>query len=108
VITGAQAQRQLAQMRARAIGRYKLTRAKGRVEELVDPNTSNRPGYEVGVSLQYGCRQIRLRLMLGRQWIEVFDFPIGHPWERRFDQLLDGHFGKPAVAGKKTVAGVSR
>lgn len=95
--TGADAQRQLAKMKARAIARYHLATVPGRPEELVDPISRDTPGFPTaGISIQYGCRQVRVRLMEGRTWVSVHDFQIGRIWTSRLDHLLDAHFGGPA------------
>lgn len=85
--TGAEAQRQLARMKARLVARYKLSSVPGRPEELVSPGTSQ------GVSLGYGCKTIRVRLMVGREWVDAHDFQIGEGWSNDLYTLCDRHFG---------------
>lgn len=86
--TGAQAQRQLALYRARVIARYRLRARVGKPDEfemIADPSR--------GVSLAYGCRTVRVRLMDGRRWTEVRDFQVsGNPDLQRLYALLDHHF----------------
>jgi hypothetical protein len=87
--TGSDAQTQLARMKARLVARYRLSAVAGRPEELVRPGTSR------GVSLGYGCKTIRVRLMLGRVWAGSVDFQIHEGWQTKLDELVDEWFGKP-------------
>lgn len=98
---GSQAQRQIAQMRARAIARYLLVAVPGRPEELSQPGTDKR------ISVGYGCGQIRVRTQQGRTWLDWQDYRIvGHEGAsrvgddsphvlvyRQMYRQLDPHFG---------------
>lgn len=86
---GGAAQQQLARMRARLIARYNLEAIPGRPEELI------KPGSVAGVSLGYGCKTVRVRGMIGREWVEslTHDFQIGEGWGNALYALLDLHFG---------------
>lgn len=86
-ITGGMAQRQLAQMKAQATARHRLAVRKGRPDEL------ELPGSNLAVSISYGCRQVRVRLMEGREWVAATDFQPGRPWRQRLNAILDSHFG---------------
>lgn len=97
--TGGLAQRQLAQMKAHMIARHKLATVKGRPEEM------ELPGSGLGVSISYGCRQVRVRLMEGREWLAVADFQPGRPWRDRLNKITDPHFGFQGVP--TTVMGTS-
>jgi hypothetical protein len=87
--TGAEAQRQLAQMKARLIARYKLVAVPGRSEELV------KPGTKLGVSLGYGCKTIRVRAMRGRVWLDdlTVDYQIQEGWGAGLYGQLDQFLG---------------
>lgn len=87
--SGGEAQAQLARMKARLIARYKLEAVPGRPEELAQPGTDRR------VSLGYGCKTIRVRGMVGRNWIDelTHDFQIIEGWSNALYSMLDGHFG---------------
>ena len=85
--TGSDVQRQFARMKARLVARYGLAAVSGRPEELVRPGTSR------GVSLGYGSKTIRVRLMDGRDWIERHDFQIKDTWQPTLDAMCDAHFG---------------
>jgi hypothetical protein len=74
-------------MKARLVARYRLAAVSGRPEELVRPSTSQ------GVSLGYGCKTIRVRLMQGREWVETHDFQIKDDWQDRLDAMCDEWFG---------------
>lgn len=87
--TGSEAQAQLGRMTARLVARYRLTAVPGRTEELI------RPGSPRGVSLGYGCRTIRVRTMLGREWTGWHDFQIGDGWQAALDELVDEWLGQP-------------
>lgn len=87
--TGSDVQAQFGRMKARLVARYQLAAVRGRPEELVRPRTSR------GVSLGYGCKTIRVRLMVGREWQGSIDFQIKDDWQDRLDALCDGFFGKP-------------
>lgn len=99
--TGADAYRQMSVMRARLIARYKLVEVPGRPEEL------RNAGRVLGVSLGYGCKTIRVRAMLGREWIDelTHDFQIREGWGADLYALLDRHFGfvSPMVVTPKPI-----
>lgn len=84
---GSIAQQQIAAYRTKAIARYLLRAVKSKPEELQTFDGAR------GVSIQYGCRQIRVRIMEGRTWLAVADFQIGKPELNRFFDILDAHFG---------------
>lgn len=81
-------QQQIARYKTQAIARYGLRTRKGRPEELELPENP-----VLGVSISYGCRQVRVRLMDGRDWIASADFRIGKMDLARFTAILDAHFG---------------
>ena len=85
--TGAQAQAQIAQMRAHMIARYRLTNVTGKPEEMVSSADPNR-----GASLGYGCRTIRVRLMAGREWLRADDFQIRTDWHAALHAMCDTYF----------------
>lgn len=85
--TGSQVQEQMARMKARLVARYKLAAVPGRAEELVSIELPQR-----GVSLGYGCKTIRVRAMVGRDWVDHADFQIGEGWGSDLYALLDSHF----------------
>lgn len=87
--TGADAQRQFARMYARLVAQYRLAAVPGRPEELVRPGTSR------GVSLGYGCKTIRVRLMLGREWESTRDFQIKDGWAAPLYEFCDAWFEQP-------------
>ncbi len=93
--TGSDAQAQFARMKARLLARYRLSTVPGREEELVRPVTSEGPAR--GVSLGYGCKTIRVRLMAGREWIRTEDFQItahqSDGWKAELDRMCDTYFG---------------
>jgi hypothetical protein len=91
--TGADVQRQMTTMRIRCIARYKLTAVPGRPEELVTPMKPGRR--QLGISFGYGCKTIRVRTMVGRQWTDHVDFQIGEGWGSELYAFLDRHFGPP-------------
>lgn len=86
---GADVERQMAEMRAFIVERYQLTTVPGRPEEHVGSR-----GY--GVSLGYGCKTIRVRAMIYREWIDELtaDFPIGPLWPTRLTRILDPYFNQ--------------
>jgi hypothetical protein len=63
----------IALLKAHLIARYKLVNVPGRPEEL------RLPGTNLAVSVQYGCRMVRVRLMEGRKWIGVVDLHVDTP-----------------------------
>ncbi len=89
--TGSEAQAQFGRMMARLVARYGLVAVTGRPEELVLPGTSQ--GRTRGVSLGYGCRTIRVRLMSGRDWVRTEDFQIEEGWQRDLYAMCDTYFG---------------
>jgi hypothetical protein len=80
-------------MKARIIARYKLAAVPGRPEELVTPLKSGRR--QLGVSMGYGCKTIRVRTMVGREWLDYIDFQIKEGWGSELYGFLDVHFGPP-------------
>lgn len=90
--TGSDAHHQFSRMMARLVARYQLVVVPGRPEELVRPSTSQ------GVSLGYGCKTIRVRLMVGREWTETADFQIQEGWANDLYSMCDRHFGWPYLA----------
>lgn len=98
--SGSDVQSQLARMKARLVARYRLAAVPGRPEELIRPWSSQ------AVSLGYGCKTIRVRTMVGREWIDHRDFQIREGWQIELDELGDKHFGAPnptpAVMGRKS------
>ena len=88
ITTGADAQRQLARMKARAVARYNLVAVPGRPEELA------RPGTDKAVSFGYGCKTIRVRPMTGRVWDDdnTVDYQIAEGWSATLYGQLDRHF----------------
>jgi len=86
---GSPAQRQFALMKARITARYKLASVPGRPEELILPKT------QFGVSMGYGCKTIRVRTMVGREWRDHVDFQIKEGWGSELYGFLDLHFGSP-------------
>lgn len=87
---------QINMLRAHLIGRYRLDHVPGRPEELRQPGTTH------GVSVQYGCKQIRVRLMDGRQWVETLDLQLDGTHTarvRRVVSILDPWFGRPTPTG---------
>lgn len=89
--TGSMVQEQFGRMKARLVARYRLVAVPGRPEELVSTRTPGMP--RRGVSLGYGCRTIRVRLMLGREWVHAEDFQIREGWGIPLAELCDEHFG---------------
>lgn len=89
--TGGDAQAQFGQMKARLVARYKLVAVPGRPEELISPETEE-GALSRGVSLGYGCRSIRVRLMAGRDWIRTEDFQIQADWRVRLFEMCDTYF----------------
>lgn len=92
---GSVAQQQIAQYKMKAITRYKLHGVKGRPEELEQTPTTSPSGWVPaarGISIGYGCQQIRVRLMEGREWVAVADFQVGQPNLQRLFAILDPHF----------------
>jgi hypothetical protein len=87
-------QRQMARMRAWIVAYYKLTAVPGRPEELVLPGT------DLGVSLGYGCRTIRVRTMKGRTWSDWHDYQLGPGWLGELAGQLTRHF-KPLPKRKR-------
>lgn len=85
--TGAEAQHQFNVMWARLIARYRLREVPGRPEELAQIGSP-----ELGVSLGYGCKTIRVRQMVGRKWVAHVDFQIGTGWGAELYAFLDSHF----------------
>lgn len=86
--TGADVERQMAGMRAFIVERYKLTTVPGRPEEHIGSC-----GH--GVSLGYGCKTIRVRAMINREWIDQLtaDFQIDPLWRAiPLTSMLDPHF----------------
>lgn len=98
ITTGADADRQFSRMQARLVARYRLSAVPGRPEELVSPSISESP--RRGVSLGYGCKTIRVRLMMDREWIRTEDFQIEEGWQARLYAMCDTYFG---YAGPDTV-----
>lgn len=105
--TGSDAYRQMSQIRANLIARYRLHVVPGRREEL----EANRPILNgqpvmgkpivVGdpgkvVSLGYGCRTIRIRKHDGRRWIDTLDVQIDGTWPDKVHGFLDEYFGYQA------------
>lgn len=84
----------IARLKANLIARYKLINTPGRPDEL------RKPGTPYAVSVQYGCQMVRVRLMEGRQWVEVFDLNL---WkderanQLRTFQVLDAWFTERLV-----------
>lgn len=87
------AQEMIARMRARATATFGMVNVPGRPEELVKPGTN------LGISLAYGCGEVRLRLMHSRTWTQSIDFQIKNGWQSEFDRLVAGHLGLPAEPG---------
>ena len=80
----------IARLKAQMISRYLLANVPGRPEELRQPGTDH------AVSIQYGCQQIRVRLMEGRKWVAVVDLQVEAPNRAHLDRLipvLDAWFG---------------
>lgn len=98
--TGSDMQEQFARMKARLVARYRLAAVPGRPEELVSPATPEGDLVR-GVSLGYGCRTIRVRLMAGRDWIRTEDFQISEGWQTRLYDMCDTYFN---YGGPDTVA----
>lgn len=94
--TGADMQAQFGRMKARLVARYKLVAVPGRPEELVRPVTSEGVARR-GVSIGYGCRCVRVRLMAGREWVRSEDFQIeitgNQAWKNRLYSMCDTYFG---------------
>jgi hypothetical protein len=90
---------QMGRMRARLIARYQLAAVPGRPEELI------KPGTDLGVSLGYGCKTIRVRGMVGRCWLArlTADFQLGEGWGNDLYRLLDAHFMFVAGAPREQV-----
>lgn len=88
-------QRVLVILKARAIERHNLEPRTGRLEEL---QVKGNP--RLGMSVSYGCRSIRVRFMVDRQWVSFFDLPAdeidkGHL--DLFDERCAAHFSQQAV-----------
>lgn len=88
--TGSDVQRQFARMQARLAARYRLSAVQGRPEELVSPEPTE--GARRGISMGYGAKTIRVRLMAGREWIRTEDFQIADGWEDRLYSMCDTYF----------------
>lgn len=79
----------IARLKAQAIARYGLANVPGKPEELRLPGTTR------GVSIQYGCQMVRVRLMEGRKWVQVFDLQVEAPDQQvrqRVFAVLDAWF----------------
>lgn len=72
----------IARLKAQMIARYGLANVPGRPEELRQPGTAH------AVSIQYGCQQIRIRVMENRQWLGVVDLQIEAPNRVHLDRVL--------------------
>lgn len=91
--SGGMGQQQLARMVARMVARYRLEAVPGRPEELRQPGTNR------GVSVGFGCKTIRVRGMIGRDWTDesTRDFQVAEGWTKDLFALLDPWFGyRPA------------
>lgn len=93
----------IARLKAQMIARYGLANVPGRAEELRQPGTT------LGVSVQYGCQQIRIRLMDDRKWVSVFDLQVAAPDQQvrqRVFTVLDAWFSQiEKTEGSKPLAG---
>lgn len=87
----------IARLKAQMIARYGLANVPGRAEELRQPGTT------LGVSVQYGCQQIRIRLMDDRKWVSVFDLQVAAPDQQvrqRVFAVLDAWFSVEKTGGR--------
>lgn len=79
----------IARLKANLIARYGLANVPGRPDEL------RKPGTDRAVSVQYGCQMVRIRLLEGRKWVEVFDLNLAKDEQanrKRCFQVLDAWF----------------